>query len=132
MRNFRIGSFAIVVALCLACIGLISPPSHAQSTYGSLSGTVTDASGGAIPGVLVTLTNLDTGSKLTRSTANDGLYQFVNLFPGRYRVDAEKASFKHTTQTDIVVEVQQTSSIKMCIRDRKTSAWQVLQVSEPT
>jgi Carboxypeptidase regulatory-like domain/TonB dependent receptor len=113
MRNFRIGSFAIVVALCLACICLFSPPSHAQSTYGSLSGTVTDASGGAIPAVLVTLTNLDTGSKLTRSTGNDGLYQFVNLFPGRYRVDAEKASFKHTTQTDIVVEVQQTSSINL-------------------
>jgi hypothetical protein len=77
---------------------------------------VTDSSGGAIADALITLTNLDTGAKLTEKTGTDGLYLFPNLFPGRYRVVAEKASFKRTEQTDIIVQVQQTSSINLTMQ----------------
>src|SRR6266403_2978572 len=108
--------FALGLSFCVACLVVVSPPSRAQSTYGSVSGAVTDSSGGAIADVQVTLTNLDTGAKLTQKTGTEGLYLFSNLFPGRYRVDAEKSGFKRTSRTDIAVEVQQTSRIDLTMQ----------------
>src|SRR6266852_2117720 len=95
---------------------LASLPLRAQSTYGTISGSVVDSSGAAIADAQVTLTNLGTSEKRTQSTGSDGLYSFVNLFPGRYRVDAEKTGFKRTSRTDIVVEVQQTSRIDLTVQ----------------
>src|SRR5467141_5451823 len=108
--------FALGLSFCLACLVVVSPPSRAQSTYGSVSGAVTDSSGGAIADAQVTLTNLGTSEKRTQSTGNDGLYSFVNLFPGKYKIDVEKAGFKQTSRTDIVVEVQQTSRIDLTVQ----------------
>jgi hypothetical protein len=112
----KLFEYAIVLTICLGLLIVFSPQSYAQSTYGSVSGAVTDSSGGAIADALITLTNLDTGAKLTEKTGTDGLYLFPNLFPGRYRVVAEKASFKRTEQTDIIVQVQQTSSINLTMQ----------------
>jgi hypothetical protein len=117
MRNLRSSFvFALGLALCLVFMGGFSSQSYAQSTYGTISGTITDPSGGAIADVQVTLTNQGTGEKHTQTTGTDGLYQFANLFPGRYRVDAEKAGFKKTSHPDVVVEVQQTSRIDMTMQ----------------
>ena len=117
MRNLR-SSFVFVLGLtlCLVFMGGFSSQSYAQSTYGTVSGTILDSSGGAIADVQVTLTNMGTAEKRTQTTGADGLYQFANLFPGRYRVDAEKAGFKHTSHADVVVEVQQTSRIDMTMQ----------------
>ena len=54
-----------------------------QSTYGSISGSVTDPSGAAISDAQVTLTNMGTAEKRTQATGADGLYSFVNLNPGQ-------------------------------------------------
>jgi len=97
-------------------MGVFSHQAYAQSTYGTVSGTVTDSSGGVIADVQVTLTNMGTSEKHTQTTGTDGLYQFASLFPGRYRVDAEKAGFKHTSHADVIVEVQQTSRIDMTMQ----------------
>jgi hypothetical protein len=114
--QLKLLEYAIVLTICFGWLIVFSPQSYAQSTYGSVSGAVTDSSGGAIADALITLTNLDTGAKLTEKTGTDGLYLFPNLFPGRYRVVAEKASFKRTEQTDIIVQVQQTSSINLTMQ----------------
>jgi len=128
MRNLRSSFiFLLGLTLCLLFTGVFSSQTYAQSTYGTISGTITDPSGGAIADVQVTLTNQGTGEKRTQTTGADGLYQFVNLFPGRYRVDAEKAGFKHTSHTDVVVEVQQTSRI-----DLSMALGQVTQTVEVT
>ena len=122
--------FALGLSFCVACLVVVSPPSRAQSTYGSVSGAVTDSSGGAIADVQVTLTNLDTGAKLTQKTGTEGLYLFSNLFPGRYRVDAEKSGFKRTSRTDIAVEVQQTSRIDLTLQVGEVN--QVVEVTGET
>src|SRR5271170_2908008 len=99
-------AFAFGVCLCLAAM-LLGAPLSAQSTFGSISGSVTDASGSAVPDAQVTLTDIGTAAKQTYTTGSDGLYQFVNLNPGEYRVDFEKAGFKHTKRDSVVVQVQQ-------------------------
>jgi len=82
-----------------------------QSTYGSITGAVTDPSGASISDAQVTLTNMGTAEKRTQPTGTDGLYSFVNLAPGQYRIDIEKQGFKHFTRPSIAVEVQQTARI---------------------
>ncbi len=76
-----------------------------QTVYGSVAGTVLDASGAAIPGTTVTLTNLGTSDKRAIESDAAGAYTFVNILPGNYRIEAEKAGFKHFKREPVVVEV---------------------------
>ncbi len=78
---------------------------QAQMVYGSIAGTVLDASGAAIPGTTVTLTNLGTADKRVMESDAAGAYTFVNILPGNYRIDAEKSGFKHFKRDTIIVEV---------------------------
>src|SRR5215813_11009313 len=86
-----------------------------QSTYGAITGSVIDPSGAAITDAKVTLTNLGTTETRTQPTNADGLYSFVNLVPGDYKIDVEKSGFKHITRTPIVVEVQQSAKIDVTL-----------------
>src|SRR5215469_9593017 len=108
--------FLLGLALSFLAAGPLSPPVLAQSTYGSISGVISDSTGAVVEGAHITLTSLDTGRKLEQDTGGDGLYQVVNLFPGRYKVTAEKTGFKRIDQTDIVVQVQQTSRIDLTMQ----------------
>src|SRR5258708_3900699 len=101
--------------------------SHAQSTYGSIAGTVTDISGATVTDANVTLTNLGTSEKRTQSSGSDGLFTFVNLFPGQYRIDVEKQGFKHFARTPLAVEVQQSVHV-----DAPLQVGQVTEVVEVT
>jgi hypothetical protein len=101
-----------------------------QSTYGSVVGSVTDPSGAAIPGATVTLTNIGTQEKRTQSSGADGGFTFVNLFAGQYRVDVEKAGFKHFARTDVSVEVQQSTSVTAALQVGEVS--QVVEVTSQT
>jgi hypothetical protein len=80
--------------------------SWGQIEYGSIAGTVLDASGAAIPDATVTLTNIGTSEKRTMRSEAVGSYTFVNLLPGQYRLDAEKAGFKSFHREPIVVEIE--------------------------
>src|SRR5438093_6807160 len=82
-----------------------------QSTYGSITGLVTDPSGAAITDAQVTLTNIGTAEKRVQPTNADGLYSFVNLIPGNYKIDIEKQGFKRITREPVVVQVQQSTKI---------------------
>lgn len=82
-----------------------------QSTYGAITGSVADPSGAAIADARITLTNLGTAEKRVQPTGADGLYSFVNLIPGSYRLEVEKQGFKRVTQEPVVVQVQQSSKI---------------------
>src|SRR6266850_5877527 len=79
-------------------------------------GSVVDSSGAAIADAQVTLTNLGTSEKRTQSTGSDGLYSFVNLNPGRYKIEAEKTGFKHFTRPEVVVEVNQSARIDVTLQ----------------
>ncbi len=105
-RRFFAALLSLGVLLSVSCLSL-----HAQSTYGSISGTITDPSGAAIPGANVTLTNIGTSEKRTESSGDDGHFTFVNLFPGSYRMDIEKQGFKHFARPSVTVQVQQDTRV---------------------
>ena len=64
-----------------------------------------------MPAAQVTLTNTGTSEKRTQTTGSDGLYSFVNLIPGTYRLEAKKEGFKGFVREPIVVQVQQAIKI---------------------
>src|SRR5438128_4319720 len=102
---------SLTVALSVAFVLSTCSFLQGQSTYGAVTGSVTDPSGAAITDAKVTLTNLGTAETRTQPTNADGLYSFVNLIPGNYKIDIEKPGFKHITRTPVVVEVQQSAKI---------------------
>src|SRR2546426_5237707 len=106
---------SLMVVLSVAFVLSACSFLQGQSTYGSITGSVTDPSGAAITDAQVTLTNLGTAEKRTQATGPDGLYTFVNLIPGNYKVEVEKPGFKHITRTPIVVEVQQSAKIDVTL-----------------
>ena len=84
---------------------------HGQSTYGSIQDRSQIPPGPQSPMPKSRLTNMGTAEKRTQATGPDGLYSFVNLNPGQYRVDVEKSGFKHFARPGIAVEVQQSARI---------------------
>src|SRR4030081_3229273 len=125
MFSRRVCAAFIVVFVTLSCLG-----ARAQSTYGTIVGSITDSSGAAITDANVTLTNVGTSEKRSQSSGSDGLFTFVNLFPGQYRVDVEKQGFKHFAHTGITVEVQQSAHIDAALQVGEVS--QVVEVTAET
>jgi len=99
---------AFVAAVCLSILSL---QLAAQTSYGSIVGTVTDSTGATIPGAVAALTNLGTSERRTAQSDADGNYQFVNLLPGQYKVEIEKTGFKHLTRDQVQVEVLSTARV---------------------
>ena len=96
----------MISAISLGLLFLSAGLALGQSTYGTITGSVTDPSGAAISGANVTLTNAGTSEKHTQTTSDQGTYSFVNVIPGVYRLDIEKSGFKHSSHPNVVVQVQ--------------------------
>jgi hypothetical protein len=88
----------------VACLALFpgAALAHAQATTGSITGSVTDASGGVLPGVSVSLTGerLIGGAQLQTTDAS-GNYRFDRLPPGTYQVKFEMPGFRTIERSDI-------------------------------
>src|SRR4051794_10365240 len=93
-------------ALAVAVSAVLAVPAFAQ-TFGEITGKVTDASGAAAPGAIVTAVN--TGNKASRQTGSGvaGDYGFPSLPPGTYNVRVEKSGFKTDETRNVQVSVQQ-------------------------
>ncbi len=74
--------------------GLSEGRLYAQAYVASLSGTVSDPQGAAIPGATLTLTNTATGQVRRTSSSSDGRYIFAQLLPGTYELTVKAQGFK--------------------------------------
>lgn len=81
---------SVVVASLFTCV---SPPALAQSTFASLTGSITDASGAVLPRVTITVTNTATQGTRTAVSDDTGNYVVPNLDAGAYRIVASLAGF---------------------------------------
>jgi len=86
----------------------------AQANAG-ITGTVTDASGGAVQGVKITITNQETAAVTHLETGTAGTYVINGLNPGKYTITAEGSGFKKAVQKDVNVEVSVTSTIDIAL-----------------
>src|SRR5262245_21954017 len=99
----------LVLAATLAAAGPVLAQS--QAINGSIEGVVRDATGAVLPGVSVTVTNLDTGQSRTVATGAGGEYRAVLLSLGTYRVKAELQGFKTLERTGVTLRAGQTALI---------------------
>src|SRR5687768_12733063 len=83
------------VVFCLALVSVLgSAPAYAQiGGAANIAGVITDESGGALPGVSVTITNTANGRAQALVTSSEGRYRAVALQPGPYEVAAELQGF---------------------------------------
>lgn len=75
--------------LCLIVVALLAPVMPAQTSVGTVSGTVRDQSGAVVPNVVVVITNVDTSVASTTRTNEVGFYISPGLNPGAYRISVE-------------------------------------------
>jgi hypothetical protein len=83
---------------------------------GSIQGVVTDATGAVIPGATVTATNVSTGVKTERLTAEAGLYVLTPLPPGQYTVSASIAGFKPIVQEKVIVDALSSVTVNLSMQ----------------
>jgi hypothetical protein len=114
-----------LLAILLACgIG------HAQVLYGSLTGTVTDPSGAAVPGANVEALNTGTGDVRKTTTNNEGIYLFSDLQPGTYRVTISSTAFANTVLEGAGVTANQVRRVDATLQVAQTN--QTVEVSAAT
>lgn len=107
--------FAIVSLLSLAAASAFG-----QAIDGSVVGTVTDATGAAVVGADVTVTNVATNVTSSTKTGATGDYRFDHLLPGTYRINARATGFK-TINEQVDVEVNKTATRNVMLTPGATS-----------
>jgi hypothetical protein len=100
----------VLVAL-LVCVMSSGVGAFAQSTFGSIVGTVKDQSGSVVPGATVTLVNQGSSATRTATSGASGNYEFLNLDAGTYQVSVAANGFKDVVFDHLVLQARDTQRI---------------------
>jgi hypothetical protein len=105
-------SFAFTLFV-LACVLSGAAATHGQGVgdSGSLSGTLTDPTGGLVPNATVTADDVSRGIRLTVTSDKGGQYRFSSLTPGTYNISVQASGFQSEIQKSVVVSVGQTVNL---------------------
>jgi carboxypeptidase family protein len=101
----RRGRIHHLMALVLACLLGLTASAMAQGSGGVVAGTIRDAQGGALPGVSLTLRNVESGVVRAAVTEGNGTYRLPGLPPGRYELTAELPGFATAAVTDLTITI---------------------------
>jgi Carboxypeptidase regulatory-like domain/TonB dependent receptor-like, beta-barrel len=107
---------AIGIGALIALVAFGAPrnaAAQAQAANGNIEGTVRDTSGAVLPGVTVTVTNVDTGTTRSVQTTADGVYRVPLLPLGRYKVTAELQGFKTFERQGLTLSAGQVAVVNV-------------------
>jgi len=99
--------WSMAVAILLMVFAVFAPQSQAQTTQGSIVGSVKDSAGAVIPNATVTLTNMDEGTIRTSKSNGVGDYHFQDVKAGRYSIDVAAPGFQQWSVTSVSLAVRQ-------------------------
>jgi hypothetical protein len=111
-RNAKIKVGITLVLFAIAVVG--SMPASAQTTA-AITGRVTDASGGIVPGAKITVRDVERGTVWPAETNSDGIYDLPRLPIGTYEIKVEKQGFKAATRSSIALEVNQVARLDFAL-----------------
>src|SRR4029077_7959057 len=94
---------------------LLAAAARAQVDRGTIVGTVSDQNAALIPGVTVTVANLETGRTVRVTTDETGGYTAGMLLIGSYSVSAEKSGFQKVIQAKVKVDVNKIVRVDMTL-----------------
>jgi hypothetical protein len=106
---------AAFLCVALAFFALGTRAAAQQGVFGSITGTITDSSGGVLSGATVNITNVATNVVKSTTTNQAGAYSVTNLVPGTYRVEASLSGFK-TAVSSITLEVNANPKVDMALQ----------------
>ena len=119
-QAWPLGAFVKLVRrgtpVLLACLILAALPALAQETTGNLTGVANDATGAAIPGVSVTVTNKSTNVAYSTTTDAGGVYYARELKPGRYSVRFQSQGFTTYEVADVNLFAGKTLKVDAALR----------------
>jgi len=104
MSNSSRTFLTVWLAVILALVAFTTP-TFAQQVFGSIYGTVTDASGAAVANAKVTITDASKGTKFEVTTDANGNYNKGQLVPDLYKVTIEAPGFQRVASNEIPVQV---------------------------
>jgi hypothetical protein len=94
-----------VLILLLAAFAAIAPSAYAQVLYGSIVGTVLDASGSVVPGATTKIVNTSTGQSREVTSTETGTYSFADVLAGSYTVTISAQGFRAAQTTNVPVTI---------------------------
>ena len=118
---------ATILALAGALIGVSSSAVLAQAAASSISGSVVDSAGGAIPGAAVVVTN-EAGVSFETLTNAEGVFNVPSLTAGKYKVTVKLAGFK-TAIVDVTVAPGTPAAVKAVLEVGQISETVIVQSS---
>jgi hypothetical protein len=87
--------------LLLVLVGVATSAAQGSKTDGALEGTISDASGGVIPGIKVVLRQIETNQMRTVYADDQGYFRAPDLLVGTYEVDIEDPRFAPYVHTGV-------------------------------
>ena len=100
---------AIVVGVWIGL--MLAIPAFGQNVTGSISGTVTDSSGGAVAQAQIQVKNATTGELRQAVTSSDGTYNAPSLTPGVYMVTVTQKGFATAVHSQVQLQVNQSLTL---------------------
>jgi len=122
-------SFVALISLVFSPFRLA--PLYAQVAGATLSGTVTDQSGGVIPLAAISIRNIGTGITRTTTASAAGFYSVPNLLPGAYEVKASAQGFSNQVQNGITLTVGEQQVLNFTLRVGQASQTVVVTTEAP-
>jgi hypothetical protein len=119
--------------LLIASLALTAPvSSFGQQVYGSIFGTVTDASGSAVPNAKITVFDQTKNTRSDVNTNESGNYTKGQLIPGVYTVEVEATGFQRTSAKNINVAVDSSSRVDVALQIGNTTETVEVTAAAPT
>ena len=110
-------AFLVLVRIPRVCLMLLlCVPLFSQGSAGRILGSITDPTGAVIPGVTVTIRDVDRGTVRTLLTDEAGVYNAPNLLPGTYSIRVELAGFTTVERQNIRLEVGQDIRVDLSLQ----------------
>ena len=103
---------AIQTCLLAAAVLGLATDARAQSAS-SLTGTVKDSSGGALPGTTVTVVNPTQAMTQTAQTGPQGIFVFAQLLPGTYSLKVELSGFKTVERSNVILPTKSAKAAEL-------------------
>jgi Carboxypeptidase regulatory-like domain/TonB dependent receptor len=126
-----VGLRTLRAIVLLTVFVLSSGTAHAQFRA-AIQGTVTDASGAAVPGATVVVTNQDTGVSAETVAGEAGFYRVSALAPGTYKVTASLTGFKEAVAENVVVSAEESRGLDLTLQAGDIQEVVTVSVAAPT
>ncbi|HKI13260.1 MAG TPA: carboxypeptidase regulatory-like domain-containing protein [Candidatus Acidoferrum sp.] len=94
----------LVLAAVVAFAALAMVPTYAQTSNGTIVGTVTDKTGAVVPQAKIKATSMEFGSERLTVADSVGAYRVENLAPGTYSVTVEASGFRTSRVENVLVK----------------------------